>query len=373
MPEKKILATHRHIQVETCTEADEELLNHIKSAVLGTPGRTRYQLTRIENKLAHMKEIYFVLLRIKGHLLGSIGFNKRITISGGKEYKSWYIRYFYIHAPFRAKRQKNDKYRDPSRGTNLIREAGLPYMKEPGLLVPEEYNSNEKNLVYGYIEAHNFRSLNLSEQANAVTIRKFNTLIFTRIKLKANENVKRLESNEIESFKPVLSEYYRDYTFYTDENMFYDGNYFGYYLNGELQAGLQVHPEAWRIVELPGRINGLLVKILPVIPVIKKIFNPKDFRFLALEGFYYREGKEELLEPLIESVCKHFKTHFALMWIDSASEMMNALLKHVNFGAIGSKFERFEADVRVTFNNFNEEEKKDFFEKPAYISSFDSV
>ena len=373
MSENRILATNRHIQVETCTQADEELMLHLNSVILGTPGRTRYKLTNIENKLAHMKETYFVLLRMKGHLLGSIGFNKKVTSFGENDYNSWYIRYFYIHAPFRSKRQKKEKYRDPSKGSNMIREAGLDYMKEPSLLIPETYDPKAKDLVYGYVESLNFRSLNMSEQADYVTIRKFNTLIFTRFSLKADENVRRLEKNKIEEFRPKLKEFYKDFSLFSDENMFYDGNYFGYFENGEIVAGVQVHRESWKVVEIPGNTNRLLLKILPVLPVVRNFFNPKDFRFLALEGFYYLPGKEHLIEKLIESVCKHFKTHFALMWIDVESRQMEDIKKHVDFGTIGKSFEKIEADVRVRFNNFEEEEKQKFFENPCYISAFDSV
>ncbi len=373
MSERKILVSSRNLQVETCTEANEELIKHIKSTILGTPGRIRYKLTRTENKLAHMKEIYFVLLRMRGHLLGSIGFNKRMTLCGEDSYQSWYIRYFYIHAPLRAKYQKSEKYRDPSRGSNMLRDAGLPYMREPALLIPEEYDPKKKNLVYGYIESFNFRSLNFSAQSGSVTIRKFNTLIFTRIKLKSNNNCRRLEKNELESFKPLVKEFYKDHSFYTEDNMFFDGNYFAFIENGEVLAGLQVHPEAWKIVEMPGWTNKLLLNVAPLLPGIRKIFDPKDFKFLALEGIYYKEGHESLLQDLVESVCKHFETHFALIWADNQSPLYEALVNNIDFGVIGKSFDRSEVEIRVQFNNFTEEEKKDFYERPCYISAYDSV
>lgn len=374
MSERKILATNRSIQVEACTEPDEELLTHIKSAILGTPGRMRYKLTRIENKLAHMKEIYFFLLRVRGHLLGSVGFNKRITYTGGKANRSWYIRYFYINAPLRSKSQEKEKLRDPGKGKNTIREAALPYMKEPAKLIPEKYDPDEKNLVYGYIESMNFRSLNFSEQSDAVTIRKFQTLIFSRISIpKMNGKVRRLKKKETDSYKITLKEFYSEYSFYTDENMFFDGNYFVYAEGDEILAGLQVHPETWKILEVPGMSNRLMFKVLPSLPVIRNIFNPKDFRFLALEGFYYKKGYEHLFETLIESVCKHFKIHMALIWLDIDSDLMKIFRKTVNPGIIGRSFDPVEVDVRVTFNKYSEEEKQEFFERPAYISAYDSV
>lgn len=373
MGERRILNSNRLLQTESSTGPDEEVLAHLNSSILGTPGRIRYQLTRIENKLTHLSGLVFFLLRRKDTLLGSIGFQKRTTFFGNSSHKSWYIRYFHIHAPLRAKSQENDSFRDPQRGNGIIRGAALPYMKEPGLLFPDEYDSKEKSLVYGYIEALNFRSMNFSEQMESVTMRKFRTLIFTRFKLRNRIKSERIESSKIDEFKLVLKDFYKDYSFFTTENMFFNGNYFVHIENGEIQAGLQVHPETWKILELPGKINSSLLKVLPLTPFIRKIFNPKDFKFLALEGIYYKEGKESLIEPLIESVCKHFNTHFALFWLDTGSEMYKLLDRNIDFGIIGRSFDSPEANVRVRFNNYSEEEKKSFFVNPTYISAYDSV
>ena len=373
MAERRILASNRLIQTEACLEPDEELVTHLKSTILGTPGRIRYKLTSIENKLAHMTELYFVLLRRKDKLLGSIGFHKRITYFGDSNNKSWYIRYLSIHAPFRARRQEKENFRDQERGSSIIRDATSPYMKDPGLLLTDNYDKTEKSLVYGYIETLNFRSLNFSEQVGYETIRKLETLIFTRFKLLAGIKAERIESSKVEDFKIVLKEFYKDHSFFTTDNMFFNGNYFVHLENGEIQAGIQVHPEAWKVIEMSGRINTALIKMLPVLPYVRRIFNPKDFRFLAIEGIYFKEGKEALIEPLIESVCKHFHTHFGLFWLDPKSDLYILLDKVIDFGIIGRSFDRAEANVRVRFNNYSEEEKRAFYENPTYMSAYDSV
>ncbi|MCF8391496.1 MAG: hypothetical protein K9H12_12435 [Bacteroidales bacterium] len=373
MAERSVLASNRLLQTEVSVGPDEEVLAHLNSSVLGTPGRIRYKLTRIENKLAHMTGLVFFLLRRKENLLGSIGFQKRSTSFGDSVHKSWYIRYFYIHAPLRAKSQKKENLRDPHRGNNIIRDAALPYMKDPGMLFPEMHDPTEKSMVYGYIESLNFRSMNFSEQMESETIRKFKTLIFTRLSLRPGLKSERIAPAMTEEFKKELKEFYKDYSFFTTENMFFNGNYFVHIENGEIQAGIQVHPEAWKIVELPGKMNSALLKILPLMPYIRKIFNPKDFRFLALEGIYFKEGREDLIEPLIESVCKHFKTYYALLWIDSGSELYEKMERSIDFGLVGKFFDKAEANIRVRFNNYSEEEKKAFYVNPSYVSAYDSV
>ena len=245
--------------------------------------------------------------------------------------------------------------RDPDKGSNIIRNAALPYMMDPGQAEGKKHDPEAKALIYGYIEANNIRSMNFSEQMGAETIRKFTTLIFTRISLRKRLNIERIEKDEINSFLPELKNFYKEYSFFTTQNMFFDGNYFVYREDDQIQIGMQVHPEAWKIVDLAGKHNKIVLKLLPSLPYVRSIFNPKDFRFLALEGIFYRPGKESLLEPFLESVCKHFKTHFALTWVDSASGLAADMLMNIDFGIIGKSFDSFDVHVRMRFNNYKDD------------------
>ncbi|MFW5821389.1 MAG: hypothetical protein ACOCWA_08870, partial [Bacteroidota bacterium] len=365
MGKRKIIDSNRILHLETTKNVDSDILNHIKSAVLGTPGRLRYKLTKIEEKLDHIKDIDFIVLTRKGRILGSVGLIRRNAKAGDKDIRSWYVRYFFIKAPMRSGKQKHNKYRNTDRGGNLIRDAVMPYASQPSRL-NENFDPGEKTLVYAYVESENIRSMNFSKQMNAITVRKYMTFIFNRIFLKRSEGIRRLENSEKALMMSKIKEFYSDYKLFTDENLFMKNDYFVLVEEGEIIAGAQVHPETWRIVNMKGRISKTIMKVLPRLPLARNFFNPDNFHFLALEGIWHAKGKEKLLNTLFEGICHHFNTHFILTWADTESGLAKALKQHLDYGVIGRTFDQNEVDVRLTFNNFTEEEKREFYDNPVY-------
>jgi len=372
MAKRRILDANLILQVETTRETDPQLLEHINSTILGTPGGLRYQQTRINEKLNHISDIHFMILTRQDKVLGSVGFIKRsIDFKTGKAV-SWYIRYFSIKAPLRSGSYKRSKLREPSKGLNILKDISFPYVKNPSRLL-QDFDPDQKSLVYAYVENENLRSMNFSEQMEAVTVRKYTTIIFSRAFLKKISGIRRLLKEEVSKMKKLLRDFYKDHNFYIEENLFMDDNYFILEEDGEIIAGAQVHPEIWKIMDMKGKYSRLLLRFLPLLPFIRRIFNPDSFKFLAMEGIWYKSGYEHKLNVLFEGLCSEFRVHFVLCWVDHDSKLNTDLSKNINCGLIGNSFERAGVDVRVTFNNFTEKEKQIFYERPAYISAFDMV
>jgi hypothetical protein len=371
MPSIQKLGANGGFSFEVSTQPDESLINHIKSTLLGSHGGIRYQLTRIERKMANIRKAYFVLLKRNEQLLGSIGFLKRPTYSKSKPYSSWYIRYFSIKAPMQSKVHRRKQMRDPGKGSNLLRDIALPYMENPGLLEGIGNPAGFKSLVYAYVEAHNFRSMNFSQQMGSETVRKFTTVIFSRFRPKKHAECRLVDESEYPVVLEKIKSFYAGYTLFTDENLFYEGNYHVYEENGQIVAGMQIHPEYWKILKMGGWFSNTMLHLLPWIPGVRGFFNPRKFRFLAVEGVFFLDGKEFALEKLLESACAYYKNNFAMTWMDTNSSIIKGMDRHVNYGLIAGLFERVEANVQVKFNGFSEEEKKVFYELPAYISAFD--
>ncbi len=372
MTERRYIDSNRILHLETTKTADPEILAHIKSAVLGTPGRLRYKLKKIEEKLDHIKEIDFIVLTRKDKILGSVGLIKRTARVGERTIRSWYVRYFSIKAPMRSKKQKHDNFRNTERGANLIRDAVMPYASQPSKLT-DDFDPDEKTLVYAYVESGNIRSMNFSEQMNAVTARRYKTFIFSRIFLRDSMKIRQLKPEEKLEMLHKVQEYYRDYKLFTDENLFFDDNYFVLEKKGKIVAGAQVHQESWKVIDMKGRFSKIMLKALPHLPLMRNFFNPDDFHFLALEGIWYDKNEENSLNPLFEGICHHFHAHFILTWADTESGLAKSLQENLDFGIIGRSFEQNEVDVRLTFNNFSEKEKQEFFKNPVYVSAYDMV
>ncbi len=372
MAKRRIIDSNRILQVETTTEADKEILEHLNSTILGTPGGLRYKLSGIREKLDHIKKIHFMVLTRQGKLIGSVGLIPRNIDHGSESISSWYIRYFSIRAPLRSANQNRKINSDPSRGSTIVKDISLPYLRNPERLL-ENPDLNKKLIIYSYVEEGNVRSVNFSDQMHAETVRKHKTLIFNRLFLNKVKGIRRLKTGEIAGHRIRLLQFYQNYNFYTEENLFQDSNYFVLEEEDQILAAAQVNQESWRVLDMKGKVSKILLKILPGVPYIRRIFNPDDFRFLAVEGIWYRKGYENRLNELFEGLCYEFKTHFVLTWADKGSKLYQDLEQHLDSGLIASSFERTEVDVRVTFNNLSDEEKRRFYDKPAYVSAFDMV
>ncbi|MGC9341092.1 MAG: hypothetical protein ACP5E3_00175, partial [Bacteroidales bacterium] len=347
-------------------------LKHLKNTVLGTPGRLRYQLTSIEEKLDHIQNIDFMVLTRQEKLLGSVGFIQRDTWCFGKEQKSYYVRFFSINAPLRSRKLKKEKFRERSRGSNIVKDISLPYTENPAKL-KEDFDPGEKNLVYSYVESDNFRSMNFSEMMRGETIGKNKTFIFSRLRPKTIKGFRKIKPNEKKRLRYRIQDKYEKFNLFTDENIFIDDNYFVLEKEGEIIMGAQVHPEKWRVMDMKGRLSKFMLKIMPYLPLVRKIFNPRAFRFLAVEGIWYRKGSEIYFNAFFEAICHHFGMHFLLTWADTGSDLFKDMDANLDFGVIGSTFQRNEVDIRVTFNNFSEEDKRVYFESPSYVSAYDMV
>ena len=126
-------------------------------------------------------------------------------------------------------------------------------------------------------------------------------------------------------------------------------------------------------MDMKGGMSKFMLKVMPYIPFIHKIFNPRSFRFIAVEGILYKKGSEKYFNEFYEALCHNFRMHFLLTWADTASDLFRDMDANLDFGLIGRSFERNEVDIRVTFNNFSEEEKRVYFESPSYVSAYDMV
>jgi hypothetical protein len=366
------IAKYHSLQVKVEQEPDQDIIEHLKETVIGTPGRLMYRLTGIEKKIGMLGESYFLVLRKLNRLIGTIGFVRRNTYGQALSHKSWYIRYFSIRAPLRTKIHKKENYDDkPSSGDNILKDSVRDYFYEPNRMLGDMPAPNQKTFLYAYIERENIRSKMFSDQMDFEVIRSLTTIFFNRINPKIHPGVQRIKEEEKASMLELLRVFYRGFNMYTEQYLFYENNYYLLKLNDEIVAGVQANPETWEIIKKPGLKGKILFGIIPRIPGISRIFDPQNFRFLAIEGIYYKEGYEKYLLPLFETICALTKTHFAFIWLDTDSQVIRTINKLGHHGALSKFIKRIEANIIIKFINFSEQEKESFRNNPAYLSCFD--
>jgi len=301
-----------------------------------------------------------------------MGFVRRTTYSKENSYSSWYMRYFSIRAPLRTKIHKKEDYDNKlSSGDNIIKDSIKDYFYEPNRLLGKMSGPSQKTFIYAYIERENIRSRIFSDQMDFQTVRSFTTILFSRVNPEIHPGVQRIKEEEKTDMLKLLRGFYRGFNMYTEQYLFYENNYFLLKLNNEIVSAVQANQEIWEIKKIPGFKGKILLDIMPRIPGVKKIFDPKNFRFAAIEGIYYKEGYEEYLLPLFESVCALTKTHFVLIWLDTDSPILKTIDKLGHHGLFSKFAKRVEVDIIIKFINFSEAEKASFRNNPAYMSCFD--
>lgn len=370
--EKRKIVDYHDLRADVESSAGEDLLKHLESNILGTPGGLRYKHTRTREKLENLGEVYFLLLRKGTRMLGSVGLCYRLTRNSGNEYTSWYVRYFAIKAPLKSSRPRAEKLLERSgAGLSLLRKVSAPYLTTPGEKLKNLPAGTEKSLVYAYIENGNFQSNQFALQNGFETIRKLTTFVFSSFFPSTSKNVSQIREEEKEEVRIKLQKFYDDHTLYMEDYLFFKNNYLVFREGNRIVAGMQANPDMWKVVDMKGISGKFLVKVLPFIPGLNRIFNPRRLRFVATDYIFWEPGYEHTLNALFELACAINKLGLLMVWPDTAGILIQTLDKKVHQGLVGKINKRVEVDIKVKFNGYKEEEKMVFYRNPSFISSFD--
>jgi len=347
----------------------------LADTVLGTPGKLRYRHTSFNTKLPFLGQIYFIVLKKSDKLLGCIAFSKRDTLHVQTPVNSWYIRYFSIRAPLRAKShklkgRKGQKKEKPQRD-NLLKLTAQKFFDDPAQLDEKIGDDPGGHLVYAYVEKENVRSWDFTEMIGFETVGRIHTNFFSRFYPKKDLHVHSPGENEKKVILSRLMEFNKDHTFYTEQNLFFGNNYLVWKEDDEIVAGCQANPEVWKLVDYPGLLNKLFLKVLIRLPILSRRFDPGYLKFIAIEGIWYKEGYEKCLLRLFESACAHHDLYLAIIWLDSKSPLYKTIRQLGQLGIIDKFIKPAVGDIRVKFIHWKEEDKRYYYEQPAYISCFD--
>jgi hypothetical protein len=228
-----------------------------------------------------------------------------------------------------------------------------------------------RHIMYAYVESMNERSKNLIIQAGYEQIRSFLTVAFSRFSPRELPGVNRLEENEKPGMLSLLSEYYKDHSLYTDDFAFLGDRYYVLRENGEIVAGVNAVPASYKVYHVPGVWGWIFMKILPRVPYYRRLFQPGSFRYLILDSPYCKDGHEEKITELFESVCAAEGHNTALTWLDDRSRLFEMLRTSGKMGALNRMLNAKPGIVFARFINYTDAEKEQFFYKPVFISGID--
>ena len=373
MFEKSILDFHG-LEVKVTDFANEGILDILNHSVQGSEGGMRFSLQNIAQRIAaYGNQIRFISLYKKNKITGTVGACFRFSGQGKLRYPSTYIRYLTFQSTYQTDLnwRKREKAVIKHESDDSFKQKTLEIFGRPHILELTDVSENDQHIMYAFVESMNERSKNLISQAGYEYIRSFLTVAFSRFYPKPDSNVSILTDAEKPQMNDLLLNFYKNYSFFTTEYVFTGNKYYVLKDKGEIIAGVSAIPTSFKVYDIPGVWGWMMMKVLPDVPLFRKLFMPGEFRFLVFDAIYCKKGEQARPAELFESACAVEGFNTGLTWQDDRSELYDKLRTDVKMGTLNRMLNAKPGLVYTKFINLSEEEKINFYDAPAYISGFD--
>lgn len=362
------------LEVRVSDHANDGILDILNHAVQGSEGGLRFSLQNIAPRIAAYKDkIRFVSLYRRNQVTGTVGSCFRVSGQGNLRFPTSYLRYLAFQSSYQSEpnwRRKKKEQIKPEKD-DTFRQKTLEIFSKPHLLDIENVFEGDKHIMYAFVESMNERSKNLVNQAGYEYVRSFLTVAFSRFTPKPDARVAKLADSDKSKMESLLHEYYRDYSFFSSDNAFFENRYYVLKEGDEIIAGVSAIPSSYKVYDVPGIWGWVMINVLPKMPYFRRLFRPGEFHYLVFDAIYCKHGKEKLLANLFETTCATEGIHTGLTWLDDRSRLYDEIRTGVKMGALNRMLNAKPGLVYTRFINLTDEEKERFYDAPAYISGFD--
>lgn len=315
----------------------DSILDLLQKTTLGTNG-AKYQHLNTKEIIKDLDNPLFLSLERNDIAIGNITFCRRND--------NWYIRYFAFDSLFQSKESSN------KRKKSTLKDNISSFFED---------KLNEGISFYAYIDPKNIRSKQMSKTFGFQKIGSLITYSFSRKNPKINKNLIELSENKstyLDSFNAQL--------FHTPYQANRTKIYVLYSDSGEEIASARVQHALWRIERLPGKLGGLLVKLIPYIPLINQFFKPSNYQFLVPDCV--KANSSDALETLFESILAQENSKLMLWWLDE-KDLLNRFENKISWGI----FKYFLGNPKVDVVAKLSKEKQMDTSKPFFVNGIDLI
>ncbi|MEX1001046.1 MAG: hypothetical protein WDZ35_02940 [Crocinitomicaceae bacterium] len=350
---------HIHRLVKRSRQAPESVIELLNNTLIGTNG-SLYQLLDTSTKIHLLHQPHFIYFERNNRCIANLTICERTVQLNGNEFHSLYLRYFAFDKIFQGGSKS-------SKGHSSFHHYFQQLFKSSNFnpLAPK----TEKSIYWAFIDPENLRSFAMNEKLGFQTVGAFTTTAFSRVKPSPSSRLERIQESDIPAARELIRNFYRDFNFYSEIHLFESSHFFVLKNKGEIIAGIQANPVRFHIKSLAGWGGKLLVKALPYLPRIKRLIQPKEQRFLATEGLFWKEGYEQQVEELLNGVLAETEHHLLLIWTDDQNKMLEKL--PVKWGLIQRVKKDNPIHIVAKFNGFQPQEIDQIIHKKKYLSGFD--
>lgn len=330
-----------------------EVKTFLESIAWGSEGAV-YERHDITERLLSLPDPYLILLRDEeGRIAGTAVFNKRYGQLDDERLPFYYVGFF-ASSPH-------------IRGRGLIKRFGSKFMSS----IRE---GNEEPAVYmGVIERGNHSSFQVALGAGYHEVARLKTVGFSRFFPRHSPCIQPLNEAAQPQMLHLLEQFYGSHVLYHTTHLFHKNHYFTLEKDGQILAGAQVYAGRWVMRKMGGPLGPFLLKVLPKLPLLRRLYNPSDFRFLTVEGMYHAPGKEDCLYELLEGLLHRFKYHTALIWLDERSPLYNMLMHRKNLGLVHHFTKSADARIVTSYSHLTDAQQEHLNRRPWYTTGFDYI
>jgi hypothetical protein len=339
----------RNIVIQRSSTYTPAFIALLERTVWGTSG-VLYTEHGVANALDRIGEPHFLTLTVNDELVAVAVRIRKTTRVGQNVYRAFYLAALAVDRPKMAR----------GYGKLLTEQSRLHFLREVG----------ERGMLYSYIEAGNVRSLELNKKVGFQPLGLFHAVMFSRLRPKDDARVRRLKETERETLVQLLNDQYTDHALLDFEHSVKANDYYVLKRAGEIVAGVQTEERHWTIRRLPGAGGLILVKVLPYIPILRRLFTAGNYHFLKLGNIYARMRHEAEIFTLIEALLARQHLNYGSALMDKRSPVYKRITAAGKFGMVNAITD-VPVHVLADFNGVPEEEIAEIRRRPLCFSPTD--
>jgi len=298
---------------EECTP---QILGLLNSVMLGTNG-ARYRHLDTNTRIKECDNPLFLTMERNKVTIGNVTFCRR-----GND---WYIRYFAISPRLQSSAVKKSK----SKKSSLLKRELNEFFQTT---LDGKNDLGKVDSFYAYIDPNNEKSLWMSENFGFETIGKIATQTFGRVNPKKTTRVEK--SEDWSEVSKLVESNFGEHQYFFSAQSHKPPFYYIKNDSGEIIAFAKTTISTWEIERLPGRFGGFLTKIIPYIPRLNKLIQPKEHSFVVPEAVIIKDHNPTILTELFEGILHLERKNLILWWVDENEALYKEVNSQVKWGLL---------------------------------------
>lgn len=350
---KKLVLKEEEYSIWRYEGIPEEVISFFEQTNWGSAGAV-YVRRNSSELVRQLKDPYLYAVQKGDDIVGTAIFCHTNPLVLNTPYNCYIIRYFAASVAIRGKKLIKHY---AGKVMEVVRDA-----------------ETEKTIYVGCVEKGNIRSYKVVENAGYEPLGLLNVNAFSRFSPMRQRDIVRVEAKgQRKEVLDLLHGFYAMHVLVHFDYLFLKDNYFIIREKGEIVAGCQLHRVHWAINNMPGIMGKIILHVLPRVPFINKLFNPKRFEFLAFEGIYFKTGHENTLLRLFEGLLQQEGMNAALFWMGENCPYRKAIHQNGKLGLMQQFVKDSGVYIMTSYRNMSGDEITRLKAGPLYASAFDYI